>query len=538
MKNVIILAMSTFKRKDNIYTINPSDYQYTNQPKHSYLSSNSPIIHIMMQEYSDQDLVIILLATKATQQEHDVIVDDTQEKHFHLSPVEFLKYELAEAYHLESPKRKGNEEIFIRGSHKVTFLELSLDLKDQYKTINETVNIINSINIRDGIERLWIDPHGGLRDVNITMLGILSLLHNFQITPEYVFDLKYDNNIAIINNNDEIYAIYDFVSAMNTFYNSQNADLLIDYFNSTAQEKYPAAKQTANALKVISDGLQFCNPELYKNGVTQLGNVLDDLYKDNSYFSLFKDFIEDEFLDVLIDGEFKPLRAIESCMRNALYQQALTFIESFMPEQYAYYHLLYFSDDDIMRYEDYKKGNKVKNINEPLNKTILNKLRGNVVLKEKTVKNSQKNKVKNVKNETEDKPSLQNIPLINKKLKNIDISQVEDKSFMIPEITFDFLSFTNKPNTLPNGNKSNEIFKYTLLSNLKKTDSYYHEAILSIIMLCVIIQVRNKVNHGNSTVLDYDEIIDFLKYYIQITKDLFERIRRVKNGKYTSNSNQ
>lgn len=521
MKNVIILAMSTFRGKDNIYTINPSYYQYGDNPKQSYLSSNSPIIHIMMQEYSDQDLVIILLATKATQQEHDVIVNTAQEKHLHLSPVEFLKYELAEAYHLEPFKRKGNKEIFTRGNHKVTFLELPLDLQDSYKTINEIVKNINIINDNECVGKLWIDPHGGPRNISITMLGVLSLLHNFQITPEYVFDLKYDKGIAMINNNDEIYAIYDFVSAMNTFYNSQNADLLIDYFNSTEQEKYPAAKQTADALKVISDGLQFCNPELYKNGVTQLGNVLDDLYKDNSYFSLFKDFIEDEFLDVLIDGEFKPLRAIESCMRNALYQQALTFIESFMPEQYAYYHLLYFSDDDIMRYEAFKKGNKVKNANEPLNKAVLNKLRGEVVLKEKTVKNSQKNKVKN---ETEDMPSLKIIPLVNNKLENLNITQSDDTSYMTPDITFDFLSFTNKTDKLETASKTKEIFTYTALSDLKKSDSYYHEAILSIIMFCVIINIRNKVNHGNTVLLDYKQAITFIKYYIEITKDLFKKM--------------
>lgn len=501
--------MSAFSDKHpNI--IKESYYLYGDKPKQSYFSSNSPIIHIMMKEYDDKDLEIILLVTKEAKEKNEVVLKCSNEKHLKISSVDFLQRELQYTYHLKRLEKEDSTTIYTRNNNnKIVFKELPIDSENQYETITRIVDEITTIP-KEEIDHLWIDPHGGPRDFNISMLGILSLLHNFHITPEYIFDLKYDTgeHISFINNNDEIYAIYDFVSAMNTFYNSQNADLLIDYFNSIEQEKYPAAKQTAYALKVISDGLQFCDPELYKNGITKLGSVLDGLSNDNSYFSLFKSFIEDEFRDSIVDGEFKPLSAIERCLNNALYQQALTFIESFMPQQYVDYRLLFFSDD------------KVTNVNEQLVRAFFKDLLEDNFFKEKTVKGNKEDK-----NEL-GKRSIELMSIINNKLKDIKISEVEDSSFILGNDSFDFLSYTKKEYSLTTGN-SNSTLTYPLLTDLKQTDSHYHKAILSIIMFCVIVRIRNNVNHGNDTVLDYNQIIQFLSHYIEITKNLFDTIDEI-----------
>lgn len=497
--------------------IKQSSYIY-NSKKHPYISSNSPIIHIMMQEYDHEDLEIILLATKETQETNDLTIeysDNHQEQYSNISFVEYLKKELQDAYHLEA--LENDTSVFKRGSHKIIFKEFPLDMDKQYEAITSIVNEINTIP-KDKIDHLWIDPHGGPRNINVTMLGLLSLLHNFHITPEYVFDLKYDNDthIATIKNNDDIYTIYNFVSAMNTFYNSQNADLLIDYLNSTDKGKVSAANNTAKALKVISDGLQFCNSELYKTGINDLHKTLVSLKNDNSYVSLFNDFIEAEFND----GEFQPLRTIERCLNNSLYQQTLTFIESFIPDEIAKYKIIYLSKEDYDHYESYKNNNKNKilNKNETLNKIVLNKL-GDELFPKQTLATLKGQEDINEIN----KLYFQLIPIINTKLKNIETYNAIDSSFIPHDITFNLLSNTNKNYTVFSYN-SNPTFTCILHSNIKKTDSYYYEAVLSLIMFFVILKIRNNVSHSNKTVLDYDQIIQFLKHYIEITKDLFEKV--------------
>ncbi len=200
--------------------------------------------------------------------------------------------------------------------------------------------------------KLWIDTHGGLRDIAFTLNSIVSLLHVYSISvdrfvtvvmPQIDKDTGEEICPAIIKNASKSFDMFDFVSGMNEFNSFGIADKLDTYLRLSTD------KQLINPIIKISNGTRLCDPVLYLEGLKELGKEVDQIHKGQKkpegYISIFVDYIEKDY-GVLLDNENRTvLDIIIRCEKKKLYQQALTFIESLMPHMFHERRILFYDRD-------------------------------------------------------------------------------------------------------------------------------------------------------------------------------------------------
>lgn len=213
--------------------------------------------------------------------------------------------------------------------------------------------------------RLYIDTHGGLRDVVIALGAVISLLSVGEaIRPKMIMGINMAS--GRIEDQSAAFNIFSFFSGINDFLHFGNADVLSEYFDSKNEFSYltgadPAvqkiAKQTIEHMKKISLGAQMSDPKAFIEGLKELGNefqtgVSEDgksILKGTS-LGIFEQKIKDEYGDLLKAPNILDL--IIWCVNRGLIQQALTFIESMLPYYYREKKILYFDNEELKNFEE------------------------------------------------------------------------------------------------------------------------------------------------------------------------------------------
>ena len=68
-------------------------------------------------------------------------------------------------------------------------------------------------------------------------------------------------------------------------------------------------------------------------GLEELRKTLPAAKTADDTFAIFSDYVEADYGDMMKD-DFNNILIVRRCLEKHLYQQALTFLESFMPSQY------------------------------------------------------------------------------------------------------------------------------------------------------------------------------------------------------------
>lgn len=346
MKNVFMVNLSTFsKKKDDEYPIlKENEFKYdddTKSVKGKY--QLDPIPYMMSQKGKRIDYAI-LFETEATKKNVTIIdVVDGEEIKKDISPSDYFKE------HLTSIFEDLNEDDRIK--------EIPIKENGIAESIKETLGFIKDLSGKD-IINLYVDTHGGFRSTQLVQEAILQLHFNDKIKAVF-YNVQFGNHNEpnrIVK--DEAHRIFDFVSGIKEFDYTGRIDSLRDYLD----EKFEYNKTFLEPIYAISEGIQWCNIVDFETGLRELkeyyskGNKISD-----PYLGLFEEYIHADYGELLSE-KAKAIDMVEWCVNKGFYQQALTIIESKMPET--------FFEDEIFSLtkegENYKENNKERDYEKKL----------------------------------------------------------------------------------------------------------------------------------------------------------------------------
>ena len=218
------------------------------------------------------------------------------------------------------------------GERILTFYTIQVDELNPVRGIHETVRKVRAL-YNKGEDTFWLDTHGGLRDMIHISNSIISILREEGIVPEKIYGIEYNkagNRILDVQN---AFYIERFVNGIQDFLSYGRADILQDYYRNTRDEKI---MNLLAAMQEISEGTQLCDPDCYRQGLEHLRQAIGSFNSsgEDEYIYIFKNLIEEDFKN-LVTGSYSTLDIISRCYQKKLYQQALTFLETYMSAWYV-----------------------------------------------------------------------------------------------------------------------------------------------------------------------------------------------------------
>lgn len=202
------------------------------------------------------------------------------------------------------------------------------------KGLQEIVTEIRDKNKVKGYS-LWIDTHGGLRNIQFIMNAVIYLLKDEEIEPKEIYGIEADNN----NNKGEItsenqkYQLFTFMAGMNEFINFGSAARLKDFFDKT--ETDDSTRILLDCIARISEAIQLCNMTKFSKEVENLKIYFkkkkSEDSKSSSIIEIFIDRIYNEYKNLFDDNSCE--NQIRWCINKNFIQQALTLVEAWMPKE-------------------------------------------------------------------------------------------------------------------------------------------------------------------------------------------------------------
>lgn len=232
---------------------------------------------------------------------------------------------------------------------------------------------------------LWIDTHGGLRNIQFLMNAIIYLLKDEEIEPKGIYGIEANNNTKkgkIITENEK-YQVFTFMAGMNEFINFGSAARLNAYFNAIKQDG--DYSELLKCITGISEAIQLCNMTAFGENVKNLKSLFKnkEIKKSNSIIEIFIDRINNEYQDLFDD--YSCENQIRWCLKKNFIQQALTLIEAKMPTEIVKAGLLVEQDNNSMVINKLKS-NKKKSIENCIVETVATKIYYSGTLKYKKEK--------------------------------------------------------------------------------------------------------------------------------------------------------
>lgn len=314
MKNILVLSLSTF----NSNIISKSFFRLDDTTRQEYYYQLEPIplmLNNSLQKSGEALDVIIALATPETKDPQNITLDfgNGQKDNLYTSAEEFFRTRLQ--------------------SMNVLFEYIPIDITPSSPDAG-IIRLLTTLQKQKAAHsdiNLYIDNHGGFRDTQIIFQAILTLLKNEEIQPKEIFTGQYSTSekAFIIQSGKTAYDINMFVSGMNEFINfgrSQNLEL---YF--TARGINDTSLLTH--IRRISDSIQLCDVVGFDNAVSKMKEWLQLREKTpDEYVEAFLHYIEEDYRPMW-ENRNSILKKVKWCMRKGFVQQALTIIESKMPEK-------------------------------------------------------------------------------------------------------------------------------------------------------------------------------------------------------------
>jgi len=376
MKSIILLAMSTLNANMNL-NAEGMQFSVANEQDLEIKDCRSqlePVVRYFLKDKECTDEVdILMLCTRPTLEE---FIPNDKSKYVNkkgieldkVSAVSFLKERIEEC------SEKGSKEITYKvfplyredGEIPVEIdAEIVLDKKNcnpdylsgMRSVIKEIRTTVMNNNEESTETPFYIVSHGGLRDVILSLNAIISLMDGEGIRPTKICGTNTSNRT--IEDQRASFDIFRFVSGMQDFLNVGSVDTLQNYYKESvylySSDKKDAEefnKKLLNAMNKVSIGVQYSNPESYISGLDDLKKVLDTDAEDKfekTSLGIFKDTIKKDF-GVLLDPEKRTeVDMVERCINKKQYQQALTFLESELPQYYKKKGIISFPGSDYKR---------------------------------------------------------------------------------------------------------------------------------------------------------------------------------------------
>ena len=222
----------------------------------------------------------------------------------------------------------------------------SLQEADQAYAIHEVVKHINSD------DHLYIDMTGGMRDTAMLLITTARYLRDIrQIdTPQVLYAAESripndDKNAKYVPRDcNQLYKLFDLISATDEFFSTGSARKLQKYFAETSD---PDVQELLKRINTFSSDLALSRTGKIKKDLQNLRKALNAIKVpqdepssiNDLFFNLLKERFDDEFSGSKDKDSSSRVRKeelfpyqIEWCVKHNLYQQALTLLAENMPQ--------------------------------------------------------------------------------------------------------------------------------------------------------------------------------------------------------------
>ena len=344
MKNILLLSMSTLPNNLKI-----NRYTHTCGETYIYgISQLEPITKFLLTAKNiELDRVVIMASADALKPHKD----------YQISACNFYLSRIFD-YLLDSNKQKTEDELNEKNSKDfVNDAKQNLNILEKYKchsncenikyrlgTIefvivpmkNEQIsfffNVIEQVQFNEGT-RLYIDMQGGDRNAIVQMNAIVGLLEgkDVEIAGRYAIEFqdgKIENPIKEVSS---AYKTYELISAMQAFKKYGRGQSLIDYFGKNNDKKI---EDLLEAIKKASASIRLCDIDGFDKALCKIADLRPSFETNTAKTELdivFKDIVDD-YGEMLSNTKGGYLRKIEWCIKKGYIQQALTIVESKMPD--------------------------------------------------------------------------------------------------------------------------------------------------------------------------------------------------------------
>ena len=374
----------------------------------------------------------------------------------------------------------------------------------------------------------WIDTHGGFRDISLIIEAVISLLEVDGIIPDRIFGIRYaDNKPAKLVDQSNSFLIFDFVSGMNEFFSFGRSKKLTDYYEAIGIKK----NSFLPLINDISDAIQLCDIEEFDKAVKRLNEEyivpreekkknripFDSNTNTNTYEEIFVELIKKSFGKLMhSDRERnKVVNKIEWCLENDFLQQALTIIESQMPEEFERRNIVFYQYDHKETKENnvYRKG--ADGSKQPIGRIELKKAISNrKPYWEKSINYALINWIRYVLCERDS----------NNKPVNPELG-IYKRSYNLPEDLFH--GNVRLWNVEETNDSEYHYIEYSLGINKKISSQQQNKEMLARLMLLhmALKDQRNATNHAsNAERVTVDEVKNAIKAYIDYTRQIFDLV--------------
>lgn len=208
-------------------------------------------------------------------------------------------------------------------------------------TVKKVINRIRECCKAEDIQ-LVIDNHGGLRSTYILIQGIISLLKFEGINPDIIYTVEHDRDKSvgeIKRSND----ISSFIAGMNEFLTYGRPNTLEAYYEGTGKEE-----KLVKIMRDISDSIQLCQISDFDNSIKEMSEYIANYKEEGNYTDLFIESVKKSYGSLMDQkARNKVTNKIKWCVDNDYIQQALTIIESQMPDEFERRNVVNYIYDDV-----------------------------------------------------------------------------------------------------------------------------------------------------------------------------------------------
>lgn len=306
MKNILLMSLSTFNFIAKTKKVRESFYM-EGPDKISYYYQMEPVLRHLLGQLADKGEKLdelIVLATKEACEEVNVFLGDSKDV-LTTSAYQYVK-ELCPAY--------------------TNVVKVDLDFANPSAAIIKSVKELRS-KYTEGNTNLYLDTHGGKREVQTSLEAILSIVEKEGIKPTDIYTVEYEEDTGIIKHVTDHYDLNAFVAGMNEFINYGRSKSLYDFLIHSESHD----EELASIITRISNAIQLCDMAAFDRELAVMNNWLMNREENGSYIDIFAERIKSEY-GKLLNPKCGVVEEIKWCIEKDYIQQALTIIESKIPE--------------------------------------------------------------------------------------------------------------------------------------------------------------------------------------------------------------
>lgn len=340
IENVILLSMSTLpdKVKQNEFKFEKEERIFYGQ---SQLSPDTKTILSIIDAKGEGIDRIVILATKEAREKKEITLIDGEEKEISKENVDAVSFFEDEILAYVAKRKKNPKEYCLQNLSLTEDKFVVVDL-DEEEFIYDAVKAIKG----DGDKEinLYINMQGGIRSTMMKMNAITELLEsqNVKVVGRYAnnYNAREPQPYESVSVADD-YRPYELVTAMTIFKKYGRGEKLLEYFSD--DEKTPHAKKLAEAIKLAADSIQLCDVDGFDEAIEAI-RKFDEEYKESDASPTLKIIYHDIKSDYesILNAEHKYVAQIRWCLNKGFLQQAMTILESKMPDEYVRSGMVYF----------------------------------------------------------------------------------------------------------------------------------------------------------------------------------------------------